>query len=125
MCQSVPHPSYNNGLDYSDLLERDLDEEFSGREYLLDAYDDLAAREPSFFGSVGNFLLAFSCTICIANPLIPIIYSKGAEKVAEKGVHIAEKVAENPIVQTAASLVPGGGEVVAGVSVFPFYVQIY
>jgi len=37
-----------------DLLKRNLDEEFSGREYLFDASDDLDAREPSFFSGLAN-----------------------------------------------------------------------
>jgi len=82
---AAPHPSYYD----RDLLERDLDEEFSRREYLFDASDDLAAREPSFFGGIKN---AF----------------KAVGRVANKGLHVAENVAENPLVQTAASFIPGG-----------------
>jgi len=81
---AAPHPS---------LLERDLDEEFSRREYLSYDFDDLAARDPSFFGDVGNVF-------------------KDVGREAAKGLNIAEKVAENPMVQTATSLLPGGGELV-------------
>jgi len=96
---AVPHPGpsyYTNGVDYydRDLLERDLDEEFSGRAYLLDSSDDLSAREPSFFSSIKNAV-------------------KDVGKVASKGLHVAENIAGNPIVQAAASFIPGEAEVVA------------
>jgi hypothetical protein len=88
-----PRPSYTDGLDLydRDLLERDLDdsEEFSRREYLSDASDDLAARDPNFFGSIGH---AF----------------KEAGNIAGKALHVAEAVADNPIVQAAATVIPGG-----------------
>ena len=68
----MPHPFYTHGLDYygRDLLDR---EEFSGREYLLDASEDLAVREPSFFGRIKDAALAFSSVSCIANPLNPVL----------------------------------------------------
>jgi ribosomal protein L24 len=81
---------YAHGFDYSDVLERDLDEEFSGREYLVDAPDDLAAREPNLFDVVSN-----------------------VGKVASKGLEVADKVANNPIVQAAVPLIPGGSGVLA------------
>jgi hypothetical protein len=84
-----------------DILERDLDEEFSGREYPSNAFDNLSAREPNFFGDVGK---AF----------------KGVEreavkvgKVAADGLVVAGKIANNPMVQTASSFLPGGGGIVA------------
>jgi hypothetical protein len=40
-------------------------------------------------------------------------------KVAAKGLDVAEKIANNPLVQTASSLLPGGGEIVMAESVFP------
>jgi hypothetical protein len=47
------HPSYTHELDYDrDLLERDFDEELSGREYPSDAYVNLEARQPSFFSGL-------------------------------------------------------------------------
>jgi len=95
---AAPHPSYTH-YHNRDLLERDLDEEFFGREYLSDAYEDLAAREPSFFGNIGNAI-------------------KGVGRIAKKGLEVAEKVAENPLVQTAVSLVPGGSAVMAAEKVF-------
>jgi hypothetical protein len=56
-----------------DLLERDLGEEFSGREYLLDASGDLEAREPSFFSGIEHAVLVFSSImVCIANSLNPV-----------------------------------------------------
>jgi len=76
------------------LLERDLDEEFSGREYLSNEFDDLAAREPSFFGSIEHAV-------------------KDVGKVANKGLHVAENIASNPLVQTAASFIPGEAQVAA------------
>jgi len=92
---AAPYPSYNHGHDYydRDLLDRDLDEEFSRSEY-LDASDDLDAREPSFFGGIGHIF-------------------KDVGNVVKKGVHVAEDVAENPIVQVAASFIPGEAEVAA------------
>jgi len=69
---AVPHPSYNNG------------------------FDDLAAREPSFFGDVGNFF-------------------KHAGRAVEKGINVVKEVADNPFVQTALSFVPGGAGIMAGV----------
>jgi len=72
----------------------DLDEEFSGREYLIDSYGDLAVREPNFFDGFKH-----------------VVSDVG--KVASKGLHVAEKVAENPIVQAAIPLIPGGAEVMA------------
>jgi len=94
----LPGPSHSNGLDYyeRDLIERDLDEEFSGREYLSDASDDLAARDPSFFGDIGK---AFHSAENVAGKAI---------NVAGKAIHVAEDIAQNPIVQAAASVIPGG-----------------
>jgi len=88
---------YTHGLDHSDVLERDLDEEFSGREYLMDASDDIAAREP-------NFLDVVSGGLAVAD--------KGLA-VADKGIKIADKVANNPIVQAVAPLIPYGSDVLA------------
>jgi len=95
--QRERHPFYTHGfVNDGDLLERDLDEEFSGREYLRDASVDLEARQPRFFGEMRG---AF----------------KDVGKVAHKGFHIAKKVAENKMVQSAAesaaeAAIPGGGE---------------
>lgn len=49
---------YTHVLGYSEVLERDLEEEFSRREYLMDASEDLAAREPSFFSGLKHVVLA-------------------------------------------------------------------
>jgi len=100
---AAPYPSYIH--DRRDLLERDLDEEFSEREYPF-ASDDLEARDPNFFSDIGRVAKG-----------VEKVAEKGfhaAEKVAkspafQKGLHIAEKVAENPYVQAASSLVPGIG----------------
>jgi hypothetical protein len=85
---AAPHPSryYDR-----DLLEREL-EDFVGREYLLDTFDELAARDPSFFSKIGD-----------------AIGSVG--KVASKGLNIAEKIVKNPIVQAGLSVIPGGGKI--------------
>jgi len=90
---AAPHPPYTH-IRNGDLLERDLDEEFSGREYLSDAYDDLAARDPSFFGSLKK---AF----------------KSVGNVAVKGLNAAKSITDNPIFQAAASIIPGGGALMA------------
>jgi len=95
---ALPHPFYTHGLD---LLERDLDEEFSGREYLLDVSDDLASREPSFFSHIRDAVRD-----------VGRVAKKGLH-VAEQGLHVAESIAENPLVQAAVSVIPGGAAVVA------------
>jgi len=97
---AAPHHYYDR-----DLLERDLDEEFSEREYLLDAYDDLAARDPSFLSGIGH---AFSN---IGHAVVHAAVDVG--KVAVKGLHVVEKVAENPYVQAASAVLPGGLAIVA------------
>jgi len=91
---AAPYPSYTDGHDYynRDLLERALDEEISRREYILKAFEDLAAREPSFWNSITNA-------------------AKDVGRVAVNGLHIAEKVAANPLVEAAASVIPGGAAV--------------
>jgi len=96
---AVPHPGpsyYTHGINYYDreLLERDLDEEFSGREYLLYASDDLEAREPSFFGGFEHAV-------------------KDVGKVADKGLHVADNIVENPLFQAATSVIPGDAEFMA------------
>jgi hypothetical protein len=49
-------PFQSRGFDDDqDRFERDLEiEEFSGREYLLDTFDDLEARQPSLFGTLSH-----------------------------------------------------------------------
>jgi len=89
------------------LLERDLDEEFSGREYLSNAFDDLEARDPNFFGGIENaFKGAAKEAVKVGKEAVKV------GKVAAKGLEVAEKIANNPLVQTASSLLPGGGEIV-------------
>jgi len=90
---AAPHPPYTH-IRNGDLLKRDLDEEFSGREYLSDAYDDLAARDPSFFGSLKK---AF----------------RSVGNVAVKGLNAAKSITDNPLFQAAASIIPGGGAIMA------------
>jgi len=85
---AAPHHYYDR-----DILERDLDEEFSGREYRLDAFANLAARDPSFLGGLENAV-------------------KDVGKVAVNGLHVAEKIADNPYVQAASSVLPGGPAIV-------------
>jgi len=70
---AAPHPSYTDGLDY---------------------FEDLAAREPNFWGSIKH---AF----------------RDVGRVAVKGLQIARKVTENPLVQAAISVIPGGSAIVA------------
>jgi len=82
---AAPYPSYTHG---------DLDEEFSRREYLSDTSDDLAARDPSFWDDLGNA-------------------AKDVGRVAVNGLHVAEKIAGNPVVQAATSAIPGGGAILA------------
>jgi len=82
---AAPYPSYTHG---------DLDEEFSRREYLLDTSDDLAARDPSFFSGFENAV-------------------EEVGRVAANGLHVAEKIAKNPVVQAATSVIPGGGAILA------------
>jgi len=61
----------------------------------LDASDDLAARDPwNLFHSIENAV-------------------KDVGKVASKGLHVAESIADNPLVQAAASFIPGESQVVA------------
>jgi len=94
---AAPHPSYTHGLD--------LDEEFSRREYLPDASDDLAARDPNIFGDIGRgFQHAVKDVGRVAGDV---------GRVAVKGLHVAEDIAQNPIVQAAASVIPGGGAIMA------------
>jgi len=62
----------------------------------MDASDNLAAREPSFFGDIGNAV-------------------KKVGSVAGKVMHTVENVAQNPIVEAAASIIPGGGAVEAAI----------
>jgi len=89
------------------LLKRDLDEEFSGREYLSNAFDDLEARDPSFFGGIENaFKGVAKEAVKVGKEAVKV------GKVAAKGLEVAEKIANNPMVQTASSLLPGGGEIV-------------
>jgi hypothetical protein len=78
------------------LLNRrtNLDEQFSRRENVLDAYVDLATREPNFWGS---FKKAF----------------RDVGRVAEKGLKVAEKIVDNPIVQEVVSVIPGGSQIMA------------
>jgi len=59
-----------------------------------DASDDLAARDPNIFGSFKHFI-------------------KDVGHVAAKGLKVAEGIAENPLVQAAVSVIPGGGALVA------------
>jgi len=82
---ALPYPSNTYGR------ERNFDEKFSRRENFLDASDDLAVREPSFFSK------AF----------------RSIKKAAVKGIHLVERVADNPLVQAAVSIIPGGGALVA------------
>lgn len=60
----------------------------------MDVSDDLAARDPSFFSGIENAV-------------------KDVGKVAVKGIHVAENIAANPLVQAAASVIPGEAEFVA------------
>jgi len=90
---ALPYPTGTNGPERS-LLERNLDENFFGREYTLDEFVDLAIREPSF---LRHFKKAF---ISIG-------------RVAVKGLDFVKKVADNPLVQAAVSIIPGGGALVA------------
>jgi len=90
----LPGPSHTNGLDH--LVERDLDEEFSRKEYLSDASDDLAARDPNFFGDIGKAFKSVEHSV---------------ERVAGKAIHVAEDIARNPLVQAAVSVIPGGSAV--------------
>jgi hypothetical protein len=90
------------------------------REYLLDASDDLEARDPSFFSHITDAVLVFS-SLSIANPLNLVLSydSRDVGRVASKGIHVAERIAENPLVQAATTVLPGGAEIVAAESVFP------
>jgi len=85
---ALPYPSNVNGRNYS---ERNPDEKFSGRENFADASDDLAVREPSWFTNAFHSI----------------------KNAAVKGIHLVEKVADNPFVQAAVSIIPGGGALVA------------
>jgi hypothetical protein len=69
----------------------------------LDAYDDLAARDPSFFSH-------FSLKNAVRD--IGRVASK-VERVASKGLHVAESIAKNPLVQAGLTVIPGGAAVVA------------
>jgi len=96
---AVPHlrPSYTHGINNyydRDLLERDLVD-----EDLLDASDDLEVRDPSFF--FGGFEHAV----------------KDVGKVADKGLHVADNIVENPLFQVAASVIPGDAEVMAAAKI--------
>lgn len=65
---------------------------------MSDAYVDLEARQPSFFGTI----------------------FRDIGKVASTGIHAVEKIAKNPVVQTAAeAAIPGDAELMAAASVFP------
>jgi len=90
---ALPHPPYTHIRD-GNSLERNLDEKFSGREISLDEFVDLVVREPSF---LRHFKKAFN----------------SVARVAVKGLHLVEKVADNPFVQAAVSIIPGGGALVA------------
>jgi hypothetical protein len=81
---ALPHPR--------DLVER---------EYHLDASDDLAAREPSFFGNIENGVRE-----------VGKVAAKGLEY-ADKGLDVADKIVNNPIVQVAADVIPGGSDILA------------
>jgi hypothetical protein len=89
----------------------------------LDAVEDLAVRDPSFWSKMKHAVLAF-LSICIANLLIfeILFYSHSVGNVATKGLQIATNIVHNPLVSTALSIIPGGG---AAESVFPSYVQNY
>ena len=67
--------------------------------------------------------------MCVENPLNlnPGRYSSNVGKVASKGLEVADKVANNPIVQAAVPLIPGGSEVLAAESVTEYLssVQIH
>jgi len=95
---ALPHPSYTHELN---LLERALEEDFPRRENLLDAYAELAARDPSFFSHIGDAFRDVGRAVGKVG------------KVASDGLHVAEKIAENPIVQAGLSVIPGGGAVLA------------
>jgi hypothetical protein len=84
-----------------DLVERDGGEEFSRREYLLDASNDLAAREPSFFGNIENGFKE-----------VGKVAAKGLD-IANKGLDVADKIVNNPVVQVAADVIPGGSDILA------------
>jgi len=90
---ALPYPSYTHGRERN-LLEPNLDEKFSGREYRLDEFVDLATREPGWWSRLKKAV-------------------KSVGTAAVKGLHVVEKVADNPFVQAAVSIIPGGGALVA------------